>query len=366
MDPSGKRVSNVIEPTSKRIKMSKLWQTLEESSSEESEQEAIAKPSESLTPPRPIMPRLAQSLLEGSSESEDIPVAKPFAVVPTEPMLSRVIVPSVPMISPAWTIVDVCNHFTLHPLNQQTITNLRQKVGEEWTQMRQKPANFESLNPQDTQLLFELIDRHFLLGKLSEWLKANNSRLTVTPNTKLTSTGGRCIMQRDPITHSYKKTNCVFRIDLAPRILLETFKKGEVCHSSGGVKCCSRLECLQLILEHELVHLLVDLFCPELSTKTGKTIHHGAAFKRLILNLFGQTEVKHRLLLGDASAMEAQAAQAKALRVGDKIQVRNKDGTLAILTVTKKPGKARVSARGILNGRDSIWKIPLSLVIKKG
>ena len=367
---SSRQLLKVIEPSSKRIKMSKLLQTLDESSSEEGEPPPpFPQPAAKVDVPA-SRSRLAQSLLEESSESESTPFEPVPAPAGAEPTLSRAISPSVPISSvqpslSAWNIVDVCNHFTLHPLSQQRIAELRQRVGTEWIRLRQKPANFESLNSQDTQLLFELIDRHFLLGKLSEWLTANNSRLSVTPNAKLTSTGGRCIMQRDPITRSLRTTNCVFQIDLATRVLLDTFKKGEVCHSSGGVKCCSRLECLQLVLEHELVHLLVNLFCPEMPTKAGKKIHHGATFRRLTQTLFGHSEVKHKLLLGDASVMEAQLAKAKELQVGDRIQVRNKNGTLALLTVTKKPGKARVPAWGVLNGRDTIWKIPLQLVIQK-
>ena len=74
-------------------------------------------------------------------------------------------------------------------------------------------------------------------------------------------------------------------------------KRAYLCN---GLSCTSPVACLQLTMEHELVHLLIDVFCPEAIlgthlTKRGRPVRyaHGPVFKRIVGHLFAQTETKH-------------------------------------------------------------------------
>lgn len=58
---------------------------------------------------------------------------------------------------------------------------------------------------------------------------------------------------------------------------------------TNGFACTSPGECLLLILEHELAHLLIDAVCPELENG------HGHDFESLVHRLFAHTETAHRL-----------------------------------------------------------------------
>lgn len=72
-------------------------------------------------------------------------------------------------------------------------------------------------------------------------------------------------------------------------IFSSLFQDGQSFQSANGLYCRSQLDCLLLTLEHEIVHLLIDLFCD--TRKNG----HGADFKELVQNIFGHSDVTHSL-----------------------------------------------------------------------
>ncbi|KAK3288869.1 hypothetical protein CYMTET_3693 [Cymbomonas tetramitiformis] len=67
--------------------------------------------------------------------------------------------------------------------------------------------------------------------------------------------------------------------------------------------CRTYLRCIMTLLEHELVHIIVDLFCPELSnTDVGiwkgnvdNRTHHGRVFMSILSNLFQQNDFRSYL-----------------------------------------------------------------------
>jgi hypothetical protein len=84
-----------------------------------------------------------------------------------------------------------------------------------------------------------------------------------------------------------KKT--IHRIFVSRPIFSNLFTNYVQKECSNGLQCNDQLECLLITLEHELVHLVIDLFCPKL--KNG----HGSDFQERVLNLFGQTKSRHSL-----------------------------------------------------------------------
>jgi hypothetical protein len=70
---------------------------------------------------------------------------------------------------------------------------------------------------------------------------------------------------------------------------------------ANGISCCSRAECLEIVLEHEIVHMLVRLFCPH----SGRS--HGKNFMTIARGVFGHKDFYHSLHRGDG--MEILADQ---------------------------------------------------------
>jgi hypothetical protein len=76
---------------------------------------------------------------------------------------------------------------------------------------------------------------------------------------------------------------------------------GDTCEDVNGIECCDLLECVQLILEHELVHMLLMVFSRMLRES------HGKAFKDLAHGLFGHLLFTHNIGGNGLSAAERVA-----------------------------------------------------------
>ena len=74
------------------------------------------------------------------------------------------------------------------------------------------------------------------------------------------------------------------------------FNNGEQSLKINGIECFNRLECYISVYEHEILHLVLLLFCKNYDKKSGG---HTKAFKLIANNLFSHTLTKHMLLSGD-------------------------------------------------------------------
>ena len=146
--------------------------------------------------------------------------------------------------------------------------------------------DFRTLSPADLGQLFQATDEIFfdgLVGKVCEQVAARP--LSFRLSTRMTSTGGMTIMQR-PARSLDRRFE--FEIAIATTPLFESFKGSEKA-SVGGVNCDNRLQALQRIMEHEMVHL-IELLLTKDSNCSAKP------FKRIVRNFFGHTQSNHRLM----------------------------------------------------------------------
>lgn len=96
-------------------------------------------------------------------------------------------------------------------------------------------------------------------------------------------------------------------------------------YESGGVECKNAIEVLQLILEHELFHLIIGIFAPHILTTKSTTTKsarkksktsaggsstaprrniHGVEFKTMVKKCFGHTKSTHALNMTIDAAQE--------------------------------------------------------------
>lgn len=146
------------------------------------------------------------------------------------------------------------------------------------------PPNFTFLNNVDLERLFHLYNQSFFNNALPKNVRLNISK-------KQTRIGGSC---------SAKGCNYVIKIS-EPIIsgITESSDK-----TVNGLICRSRLECLQLILEHEIIHLVINSSHENLKSGVLPKIYdtHGDLFKQLTLVYFGHTSIYHQLLNSEQSA----------------------------------------------------------------
>jgi len=144
--------------------------------------------------------------------------------------------------------------------------------------------NFKVISPADLGMLFQLTDEFFFAGELGRFVEANFDKpLSFRLSTRMTKAGGTTTM-----TSGSKQKETEFEIAVATTPLFSSFGN-ETMAKVGGVKCQSRLEALQRIMEHEIIHL-VELL------GTGDSNCQARPFRTLVRSYFGHLESNHQLL----------------------------------------------------------------------
>ena len=202
---------------------------------------------------------------------------------------------------------DVCAYYRKTRLSEAEIRSARELIARTWVASSpSRRADFDALASADLDYLFALYDEHFFAGAFMRKIRASGNELQMVPSKMLSKTAGRCAY--DP---ARRKRKCAYTIEIATNILRDAFAPrgaptgaapAAPAYAIGGRICRSRLECMQLTLEHEMVHLLMYVWqeCndPLGNRTTRRTVNnglvvggHGKTFKRLILHIFGHTAI---------------------------------------------------------------------------
>lgn len=192
------------------------------------------------------------------------------------------------------TSENACTYFAFHSPKDT-------EVKAKWTKLLSEARQVipeslyrqnEFITSKDLELIFRLFDKIYFANTLGELIRQTHGHLTFKwkHSKKVTKTGvaGHC-----------SKKGCYFEIVLFAQVFQKLFSQTDQ-HSfvSNGVSCYSRLECLLNVFAHELCHLLLMKFCPEV---TEKEQAHGKTFKLLAKHLFGHVEYRHALTLRRAN-----------------------------------------------------------------
>jgi hypothetical protein len=144
-------------------------------------------------------------------------------------------------------------------------------------------SNFRQIHPDDLALLFEQYDREFFQGECRKAL--GGSRLEFRLSRRMTSAGGKTTRfrpRRGPGAPWYE-------IAVSTTLLFQTFHDLDREIAVTGIPCHDRLEALQRIFEHELIHLAEMLVWTDSSCSAGR-------FQSIAHRLFGHTDHRHQLI----------------------------------------------------------------------
>ena len=110
-----------------------------------------------------------------------------------------------------------------------------------------REPDFTRLHPDDLSFLFAAYDTRFLDGLCGKVLGPEGVIFRLS--SRMTRAGGKTTLLRDP------DGTPRFEIAVATSILFDGFADGDPEVSVGGLACRHRLDALQRLFEHELVHL---------------------------------------------------------------------------------------------------------------
>ncbi len=136
-----------------------------------------------------------------------------------------------------------------------------------------REANFTAIHPQDLALLFRAYDEHFFAGRCRQALQGSHLGFRLSP--RMTVAGGKTTRFRS------SAGDVRYEIAIACSLLFDGLRDGDRSISVCGLPCATRLEALQRIFEHEMVHLAENI-CWDTSDCAAPQFQHIAS--RLFLH----------------------------------------------------------------------------------
>lgn len=146
-----------------------------------------------------------------------------------------------------------------------------------------KQGNFEQIHPSDLELLFTAYDQRFFKGAVRQAL--GKKSLAFSLSSRMTRAGGKTYRMLNTRTGERS-----YEIRASTAILFESFTQKDhrpivVC----GRECRDRLDALQRIFEHELIHLVEMLVWDRSNCAQSR-------FQSITRRFFLHTDHRHELI----------------------------------------------------------------------
>jgi hypothetical protein len=185
-------------------------------------------------------------------------------------------------------------------------TAIYQRMQEDAPHLR--AGNFATIAAADLARLFDLYDERFFEGRVVRALQEHDSPLNFRLAPRMTRAGGKTYRWRHAHNHNGQALlHGRYEIAVSSTLLFQSFTDVQREVRINGHVCADRLQALQRIMEHELLHLIELIVWDESSCK-------GENFQSLALRLFAHTDVTHDLVT------QHERAEVKfAIQVGDRV-----------------------------------------------
>lgn len=166
-------------------------------------------------------------------------------------------------------------------------------------------GDFTSIHCRDLEILFEEYDRLFFDNQLGRAARKNNTPLTFRISKRMTRVGGTTTKYRHRTPRGPQSS---YEIAISSTLLFSTFYDVSRPITVTGVECRDRMECLQRIFEHELIHLTEMVLWDDSSCSKER-------FQSLAFRCFAHTEATHQLIT------PSERADLKfGIRTGDRVR----------------------------------------------
>ena len=173
-----------------------------------------------------------------------------------------------------------------------------------------RTGNFAAIGVADLGLLFDLYDAEFFGGLLRRMLREDGAgELGLRLSGRMTRAAGKTTMQRSRVRSAIGTAVRVeYEIAVSTLLLFQTFREAGRPVVVGGLICRDRLEALQRIMEHELLHLAEFL-------AWGRSSCTRPNFHALSRRIFAHEGTTHDLV-----TPRELAAERHGIRIGDRVR----------------------------------------------
>lgn len=146
-------------------------------------------------------------------------------------------------------------------------------------------GNFQSISPADVERLFDLYDERFFDGGCRQML--GTAPLSFRLSKRMTQSAGKATRFQHRDRRS--KAHTEYEIAISTTLLFQTFHDVDRPIVMSGIECRDRLEALQRVFEHELVHLIEFMIWNKSSCAATR-------FQSVANRFFSHTEHTHQLI----------------------------------------------------------------------
>ena len=171
--------------------------------------------------------------------------------------------------------------------------------------------NFTRVGVDDLRRMIRMYDERFFEGRLMPVVEAEGIEFEFS--SRMTSVAGKMITH---YPNGYEGSRR-FTLKLSSTLLFQTFEEGRGSRpvEVTGRRCRDRLEAMQRVTEHEMVHLVEMLVWNDGDCNQPR-------FQSIARRYFGHTDYRHDLM-----TQRERAARKFNIRVGDRVRFRNDDRT---------------------------------------
>ena len=226
-----------------------------------------------------------------------------------------------------------------------------------------KPNVIEELTLDHLNKIFTWYDNIFFNNEFTKMVKIKNITLKFGFLRSVQKAGEHCYDSKD--------NSC--KISISKKTLIGLFTKGEKRLWVNGLNVRDRIEALQVVFEHEMVHMYMVLkgYAGKIKSGKGKMYYssHGKLFQGLSKLFFLHTDYRHLLTNGDSSGHLTKERCNVNMEVYFKNDNKKNDkkgdkNNKIYGTVIKcNPKKAKLSC--IIQGIERIYSVPYSMLHKK-
>ena len=160
---------------------------------------------------------------------------------------------------------------------------------------KQYKVRLSNLVTKDLRYLFNLYDDVYFSGEYKRMIKSTNTRLQFgfLPGTDVMG------------LHSYTSSGNTCKLSISRVGISKLFSNNEKRLWVNGLNVRDRLEALQVVFEHEMVHMYMVLrgWSNKIKSGKGKMYYssHGKLFQELAKRFFLHTDYRHALTNGEST-----------------------------------------------------------------